>query len=271
MTLSLTGWDPAGGTPQFALGSGAPPRLTVQYRPESQGAQLAWDPPADVAAQPYEVQITASSARIPDQQVTVVLPVRLREPNLAPQFAPLAPLTAFSARPVEVAVQATDPDTPPEQLTYALAGTVPAGAQIDAKSGRLRWVPPITLELGSYPMTVTVSDGGDPEQSASVTIPVTLVEDDALHTYLVGYFNRDGQAEAIFYNRATNAETVKRAGEPLKIADVEGEVTAVEYDHVRLKIKGEEFRLNVDQCLRQLSPVAKPAVGASEETASPRS
>ena len=63
---------------------------------------------------------------------------------------------------------ATDPDLPPQTLTFSLVGA-PAGASIGATSGLFTWTPTEAQGPGSYSFSVRVSDG-----QANTDAPITL-------------------------------------------------------------------------------------------------
>jgi hypothetical protein len=63
---------------------------------------------------------------------------------------------------------ATDSDTPPQTLTFTLDPGAPANASISG-AGAFSWTP---NTLGSFPMTVRVTDNGAPPLSA--TQPITI-------------------------------------------------------------------------------------------------
>ncbi len=68
---------------------------------------------------------------------------------------------------------ATDPDAPPQTLTFSLAGNIPAGASIDASTGLFTWTPTGAQGPGSYTFDVVVSDGS---LTDSETITVTVAD-----------------------------------------------------------------------------------------------
>jgi len=68
---------------------------------------------------------------------------------------------------------ATDPDLPPQTLTFSLVGA-PSGATIGPSTGVFTWTPTEAQGPGSYPFTVRVSDG-IANTDASITITVTEV------------------------------------------------------------------------------------------------
>ena len=68
---------------------------------------------------------------------------------------------------------ATDADLPVQPLTFALAGTIPAGAAIDPASGAFTWTPDEAQGPGAYAFTVEVSDG---LATSSAAIEITVSE-----------------------------------------------------------------------------------------------
>jgi len=96
--------------------------------------------------------------------------------NRSPVLAAIADQTIDEERPFSLAVTATDPDLPPQPLTFSLL-TGPAGMMLDSNSGQLTWTPPEEAGPGDYAVTVAVSDGQSPPlaDSASFTVHVREV------------------------------------------------------------------------------------------------
>src|SRR5690606_3806205 len=139
--------------------------------------KLTWNPPQDVPAGQFEVSIRAASPLNSEQSLTTKMPLVLREPNVAPVVEDVPPVNGFSGRPITLQIEAVDPDGEQDGLSYALTGTVPEGAKIDPTSGLLTWTPPLTLELGDFTFTVTVTDKGDPPQTVNKEVKVKVAED----------------------------------------------------------------------------------------------
>ena len=112
--------------------------------------------------------------------------------------------------------------------------------------------PPVVAE-------VTATDAGEPPQSSSTTVSINVVEDSALHTYYVGYFDEDGQPEAFLYNRATNERTIAHPGEQIVVADIDAEVAHITPEHLELTIGSRTFHLSLGESLRQLLLVRQEA------------
>jgi Bacterial Ig domain/Putative Ig domain len=71
---------------------------------------------------------------------------------------------------------ATDPEAPPEVLTFTLDSASPAGAAIDPVSGEFTWTPDEIQGPGVYTTTVIVTDSGVPARSDSQAVQITVDE-----------------------------------------------------------------------------------------------
>lgn len=86
-------------------------------------------------------------------------------------------------------------------------------------------------------------------------------EDPVRFVRLVGSFSNGDSFDATMYDPSTNRETRLTAGKDFKVAGIEGKVVSVGIDFVILSIKGETFRLELGDNLRQLKKL--PATEAS--------
>ena len=82
--------------------------------------------------------------------------------NIAPVLAPIGNKTGSPNVPVTFTASATDPDVPPQSLTYSLGLYSPQGATIHPSTGAFSWTP---LGEGTYPVTISVTDNGTPALS----------------------------------------------------------------------------------------------------------
>ena len=71
---------------------------------------------------------------------------------------------------------ATDSNSPPQTLTFSLEGAVPSGAFINPSSGVFAWVPTEAQGPGSYPLTIRVTDNGNPALSDIKSFVITVKE-----------------------------------------------------------------------------------------------
>jgi len=99
--------------------------------------------------------------------------------NDAPVLESLAPQTVEQGRTLSFMVTATDPDDSnlaPESttLTYSLGAGAPAGALIDPNTGLFTWAVPRMQVVGTYSVTVIVTDAGTPALSVSRTFTINV-------------------------------------------------------------------------------------------------
>ena len=96
-------------------------------------------------------------------QTAVLQVISNRPPSLPAQ----ANRTVHQLETLTVSNAATDPDSPPQTLSYALLAA-PSGAQVDA-NGLIQWTPGIGDSPGDYLLTTVVSDNGLAPGSLSAT------------------------------------------------------------------------------------------------------
>jgi len=93
--------------------------------------------------------------------------------NHPPVLAAVANQTILAGRTLLVTNSASDPDVPPQVLTYSLP-TAPSGAAINTNSGVFVWRPAIAQSPSTQSVTVVVSDTGVPVMSATQAFTVTV-------------------------------------------------------------------------------------------------
>jgi hypothetical protein len=74
-----------------------------------------------------------------------------------------------------VTVVATDPDQPPQQLTYSLVNP-PAGMTINENSGQISWQTTEASGPGVYTITVRVTDSGTPQRASTTSFRLNVRE-----------------------------------------------------------------------------------------------
>jgi hypothetical protein len=261
LKLSLSGWDPAGGPAVYGLDGEVP----EGFKLDEKSGELAWTPGPAVPVGKYDLSVVAKSDIMSDQQVSLTLPVTLREPNLPPTIEPIEPLTAFSGRPISLEVKADDPDGDNQALQFSLGGEVPAGATID-KDGVVNWTPPLTLELGEYKLQIQVADSGDPKQTTTREVTVTLEDDAALFTQLTGFFSANDMPEVQLRNLSSGETSRLSEGDEISAAEIQGTIVDIEHSHIVLQIGEQQYRLELGKNLRQMTLIEDgPSTAATEE------
>lgn len=121
--------------------------------------------PGPLTAQPQLFHTNSPDATTLLRAVMNALP-RL---NQAPVLGFLGNQTVFKAQPLQFTVPATDPDHDP--VAYS-AGALPAGATLNSSNGIFSWTPTVD-QIGSYPITFTVTDARG--LSAATTTLITVI------------------------------------------------------------------------------------------------
>ena len=164
-----------------------------------------------------------SQGRYPDGSPNIVLMPGTASPraanylsagNTAPVLGPIGDKTVFVGQTLAFSASATDADTPPQPLRFTLDPVPPPGAAITA-GGAFTWTPAVE---GVFPLTLRVTDNGQPPLSAAETITVEVlpvpsiaraVRDGAMLE--LTWATRAGQTYAVDYKDSLDA----RAWTPL--------------------------------------------------------
>jgi hypothetical protein len=96
--------------------------------------------------------------------------------NLVSTLMPIPDLTTGEGESLSIAVRASDPDSPLQTLAFSLNQEAPDGASIDPSTGVFTWKPNESQGLGTYPITVRVTDNGQPPLNEQQTFTVTVTE-----------------------------------------------------------------------------------------------
>jgi len=143
---------------------------------------VTWTPSEQQGPGEYTIVIKAR-VDSPELEQLVKIPVKVLEANTRPSLASTVASKAFrvpTGTPFVADMgSGQDRDFPRNRLKYRLTGAVPRNAKIDADTGQFLWQPPESLVGRTLPITVVVSDDGDPPLSASVQYRFRVVRGDA--------------------------------------------------------------------------------------------
>jgi hypothetical protein len=95
--------------------------------------------------------------------------------NDAPVLSPIADRTVDEGTQLVVTAAASDVESPPQTLTFALVAS-PAGATVDAVTGRVTWTPSESQGPSTNTFTLRVFDNGAPSLSATQSFSVVVRE-----------------------------------------------------------------------------------------------
>jgi hypothetical protein len=93
--------------------------------------------------------------------------------NTAPTLNPISDQTINAGAVLNITSVATDPDVPPQTLTFSLL-SFPAGATIDPNSGLFTWRPLVSQANTTNLVTIQVTDNGSPNLNASQSFNVIV-------------------------------------------------------------------------------------------------
>lgn len=106
---------------------------------------------------------------------TTTVTITVGGPNSAPVLAPIGNKSVDELATLVFTATATDPD-PNQTLTFSLDAGAPAGASIDPGTGVFAWTPTELQGPGNYPVTVRVTDDGNPALNDWETIHIVVRE-----------------------------------------------------------------------------------------------
>lgn len=171
LTLKIEATDPD--LPQdqlfFSLDAGAPEGAVI----DPATGDFFWTPGEPDGPGEYEVTVRVTDAGDPPLSASAAFRIQVREVNQSPVIDPLPEVAAVPGQEVNLHLTASDPDEPPQQLTFALGETAPAGAAIDPVTGEFHWTVP-SEAAGQYLISIRVTDNGQPPLSAAAELTVRV-------------------------------------------------------------------------------------------------
>lgn len=151
---------------------------------DSQTGVFSWTPTESQGPGSFTVQV-----RVDDGQGgtdTEEFSIAVSEINQPPVLNTIANQSVASTQAMVVATSATDTDLPANTLSFSLGAGAPAGASIDAVTGRFAWTPDSSFSGRVVPVTVIVTDNGTPSLSSSQTFDIA-VDSCAFDSTLTGW------------------------------------------------------------------------------------
>ena len=172
LTLTVTAADPdipAGGL-SFSLDAGAPLGATI----DAATGEFTWTPTDDQGPAVHTISVRVTDDGLPALNAATTISVTVAEVNLAPLLDTVPNQTVDAGETLTLTVTATDPDLPPNTLTFTLEPGAPAGMAVDAAAGTLTWTPSAQQGPGTYAVSVRVTDDGSPAISDVGSFWVTV-------------------------------------------------------------------------------------------------
>jgi hypothetical protein len=134
---------------------------------------VAWSPnQSQLGTNDFTVTVTDNG--LPLLSASQSFSVVVVPSNNPPVLAPISNQTLYALSTLIVTNTATDPDSPPQLLTFSLDPGAPAGATIGATNGVLMWTPDDS-QTGTNSITVRVTDNGFPNLSDEIAFMVIVL------------------------------------------------------------------------------------------------
>jgi ELWxxDGT repeat protein len=152
----------------YSLGFTAPSGMTIS---PSTGV-VSWTP-SSYQLGSNSVTVTVTDSQSPSASTSETFTVDVAGQPATFETVPAQSATIGQELSVYLGEYASDPNSPPESLTYTLGSGAPSGASISS-SGEFTWTPGASQPVGTVPITVTVADEEDPSQTVSQTFDVNV-------------------------------------------------------------------------------------------------
>jgi VCBS repeat-containing protein len=156
----------------YSLDVGAPAGATID---PSTGA-FAWTPTEAQGPGTYPMTVRVTDNGIPARSDFETIQVTVGEVNAAPMLAVVGNKMVDEEASLAFAATATDADLPANTLAFSLDAGAPAGASINTSTGAFTWTPTESQGGSTYPVTIRVTDNGNPASSDFETIQIAVAE-----------------------------------------------------------------------------------------------
>jgi hypothetical protein len=133
---------------------------------------FSWTPSEDQGPGVYSVTIRVTDNGSPPLFNEKTFQISVAEVNQPPVLAPIAPKFVALEHLLSFTVSASDPDLPLNTLLFEILSG-PADATIDS-TGLFQWKPAASLAPGEYPVSIRVTDDGQPNLSTLQSFLITV-------------------------------------------------------------------------------------------------
>ena len=150
----------------FSLGGTPPAGASI-----TPGGTFTWTP-TEAQNGGYQIQIVVTDNGTPPRSTTQNVNVSVNEVNTPPVINPIPSQTVAEGFQLTVFATATDPDLPPQTITWSLVNG-PPGALVLPIPGTFIFIPTEAQGPGSYSATIGAFDG---QATGTLTFAITVIE-----------------------------------------------------------------------------------------------
>ena len=155
----------------WSLLPGAPPSALIA----PQSGHVTWQTSVGDGGTTNSFSLVVTDNGSPALSATQAFTVVVTRINHSPSIGALPPqVSVFSGSTFSLQLTATDPDLPPQKLTWNLGANQPQGLTLDANSGLLTWTPTQAQAPSTNVVTVNVTDNGIPPLSDSKVFAILV-------------------------------------------------------------------------------------------------
>jgi hypothetical protein len=173
--VSATDRDLPANRLDFSLGPDAPAGANI----DRATGNFSWTPNEEQGPGEYSFKILVTDDGSPRASGSQTIVVSVTEVNAAPVLAPIADRTVEEGEVFTLIPTASDEDKPANTLTFSLNAVAPAGATLDRSTGVLTWSPTEAQGPSTNRFTISVTDNGSPNLTASQSFTVIVTEKNA--------------------------------------------------------------------------------------------
>ena len=164
--FQVTATDPDPNDELTFSGDNLPPGAT--FDPVT--AIFSWTPTYEQGGNYENIEFTVMDNGNPIELDTELITITIGDVNRPPVFTPIGSQAVDEGSLLEFTVVANDPD---ENNVTLNAINAPNGASFDSVTGLFSWTPDY-LQEGTYTVTFTATDDGDPIESSEIGVPITV-------------------------------------------------------------------------------------------------
>jgi hypothetical protein len=175
-TVQLSATDPdTSGPITYSLSAGAPAGVIVN----ATTGLLSWITGENDGGTSPSVTVVASDNTFPEGTASRSFTIQVLEKNSPPTLITPVRHTYSERTHISFELPGQDPDKPSQNLTWALAGTVPAGAVLSPALGIVNWTTPSVEDTTEIAFDYTVTDDGSPPFVTHGQVILRIIESSA--------------------------------------------------------------------------------------------